>query len=206
MSILTGRYSGSPESQFDHDIRQIASRPFAEFLKDVEDAELSDAFWNASLVQSLNTSVASSPYLHVFWGAQVKQNDKGFLSRDITVNDLITHKGDIHHIFPRDYLKKSGMKRGDYNQIGNYVYMQSEINIKIGNKAPKDYFAEIADQCNGGIPKYGGICEMENLKENLRITCIPECIFEMGLDDYEEFLKQRRVLMAHKMRDYYFSL
>ena len=37
------------------------------------------------------------------------------------MNDLITHKGDIHHIFPWDYLKKSGLKRGDYNQIANYV-------------------------------------------------------------------------------------
>lgn len=206
LSILTGRYSGSSESQFDNDIRQIASRPFGELLKDVEDAELSDAFWNASLVQSLNTSVASSPYLHVFWASQARLNDKGFLSRDITVNDLITHAGDIHHIFPKDYLKKSGMKRGDYNQIGNYVYMQSEINIKIGNKAPKDYFAKIAEQCKGGTAKYGGICDMKTLKENLRMNCIPEGILELDLDDFEEFLKQRRILMAQKMRDYYFSL
>lgn len=206
MSILTGRYSGSPESQFDHDIRQIASRPFTEFLNDIEDAELSDAFWNASLVQSLNSAVASSPYLHVFWASQVKLNDKGFLSRDISVNDLITHKGDIHHIFPRDYLKKSGLKRGDYNQIANYVYMQSEINIKVGNKAPKDYFDGITAQCCGGAIQYGAISEMDVLKENLRMNCIPETIFEMKLDDYEEFLKQRRVLMAEKMRLYYLAL
>ncbi len=206
MSILTGRYSGSPESQFDHDIRQIATRPFAEFLKDIEEAELSEAFWKASLVQSLNSPVASSPYLHVFWAAQVKMNDKGFLSRDITVNDLIKHKGDIHHIFPRDYLKKLGLKKGDYNQIANYVYMQSEINIKIGNKAPKIYFDEIAEQCNGGTILHGAICELTVLKENLRMNCIPEKIFEMGIDDYEEFLKQRRVLIAQKMQQYYLSL
>lgn len=206
MSILTGRYSSSPESQFDHDIRQIANRPFAEFLKDIEDAELSDAFWNASLVQSLNTAVASSQYLHVFWAAQVKLSDKGFLSRDITVNDLITHKGDIHHIFPRDYLKKSGLKRGDYNQIANYVYMQSEINIKVGNKAPKDYFAQIQEQCNGATLQYGAISDMEVLKDNLRMNCIPVGIFEFGLDNYDEFLKQRRKLMAEKMRLYYVSL
>lgn len=206
MSILTGRYSGSPESQFDHDIRQIASRPFADFLQDIEEAELSEAFWKASLVQSLNSPVASSPYLHVFWAAQVKMKDKGFFSKDITVDDLITHKGDIHHIFPRDYLKKLGLKKGDYNQIANYVYMQSEINIKIGSKAPKIYFAEIAKQCSGGAILHGAICEMTVLKENLRMNCIPETVFEMEIDDYEEFLKQRRVLMAKKMQQYYLSL
>ncbi|OGQ98426.1 MAG: hypothetical protein A2505_06335 [Deltaproteobacteria bacterium RIFOXYD12_FULL_55_16] len=119
---------------------------------------------------------------------------------------FITHKGDIHHIFPRDYLKKSGLKRGDYNQIANYVYMQSEINIKVGNKAPKDYFDGIAKQCSGGTIQYGAISEMDVLKENLRMNCIPEAIFEMRLDDYEELLKQRRLLMAEKMRSYYLAL
>ena len=31
-------------------------------------------------------------------------------------------------------------------------------------------------------------------------------IFTMTLEHYEEFLKERRKLMAEKMRDYYFSL
>lgn len=206
MSILTGRYSSSPESRMDFDIRQMALRPFGEFLQAVEDAELSAAFWDAGLVQSLDTSVSSSPYLNVFWAAQIKANDKGFLSRDITVNDLVSHKGDIHHIFPRDYLKKNGLKRGLYNQIANYVYMQSEINIKIGNKAPAAYFGKIIHQCNGGGLVYGAICDMDALRENLAMNCIPESIFGMELSGYEEFLRERRLLMAKKMRDYYFSL
>ena len=207
MSVLTGRYSSSPESSMDFDIRQIAStRSFGEFLQSVEDAELSEAFWDAGLVQSLNSSVSSSPYLNVFWASQIKANDKGFLSRDITVNDLVSHKGDIHHIFPRDYLKKNGFKRGQYNQIANYVYMQSEINIKIGNKAPEAYFDELNQQCNGNGLIYGAICQMDALKDNLSMNCIPQGIFGMTLDNYEEFLRERRLLMARKMRDYYFSL
>jgi len=43
------------------------------------------------------------------------------------------------------------------HQIANYVYTQSEVNIKIGNKPTKQYLAEIKDQCNGGELKYGGI-------------------------------------------------
>lgn len=206
LSVLTGRYSSSPESKMDFDIRQIASRPFGEFLQAVETAELSNAFWDAGLVQSLDTSVSSSPYLNVFWAAQIKANDKGFLSRDITVNDLITHKGDIHHIFPREYLKRNGLKRGSYNQIANYVYMQSEINIKIGNQAPATYFDTLTRQCNGNGLIYGAICEMDALKTNLEMSCIPETIFGMTIEHFEDFLKERRILMARKMRDYYFSL
>ena len=84
--------------------------------------------------------------------------------------------------------------------------MQTKINIKGGNKAPKDYFDGVMAQCNGGAIQYGAISEMDTLKENIRMSCIPETIFKMKLDDYEEFLKQRRILMAEKMRLYYLAL
>lgn len=206
LSLLTGRYSGSAESSIDYDSKQIANKPFAQFLQEVEEADLSDAFWNASLVQSLDSSVSSSPYFLVYLASQAKANDKGFLSKEITVSDLITYRGDIHHIFPRDFLKKNGMERGKYNQIANYVYMQQEVNIAVGNKAPDAYFSEVLEQCHGGALKYGGISSLEELHENLKSNCVPESIFTMTLDHYDEFLKERRKLMAQKMKEYYFSL
>ena len=206
LSLLTGRYSGSAESSIDYDSKQIANKPFDQFLEEVEMADLSDAFWNASLVQSLDSSVSSSPYFLVYLASQAKANDKGFLSKEITVGDLITYRGDIHHIFPRDFLKKNGMERGKYNQIANYVYMQQEVNIAVGNKAPETYFSEVLEQCHGGSLKYGGISSLSELHENLNANCVPESIFAMTLDHYDEFLKERRKLMAQKMKEYYFSL
>jgi hypothetical protein len=206
LSLLTGRYSGSAESSIDYDSKQIANKPFDQFLQEVEEADLSDAFWNASLVQSLDSSVSSSPYFLVYLASQAKANDKGFLSKEITVSDLITYRGDIHHIFPRDFLKKNGMERGKYNQIANYVYMQQEVNIAVGNKAPDAYFSEVLEQCHGGVLKYGGISSLDELHQNLQANCVPESIFTMTLDHYDEFLKERRKLMAEKMKEYYFSL
>ncbi len=206
LSILTGRYSGSSESEFDFDIKNISSRDFKDYLEDVLNAELSDAFWDVALVQNLDTSVASSPYFNVYLASQVKANDKGFLSKDITVTDLISHRGDIHHVFPKDYLRKYGLRKGEYNQIANYVFMQSEINIQIGNKAPNVYFNDLKEQCDLGGLKYGGISDLKILSQNLNMNCIPESIFSMSVDDYEEFLSKRRLLMAKKIKDYYYSL
>jgi len=205
-SILTGRYSGSPESSFDFDIKQISQKPFDEYLKEKEEGELSDAFWNASLPQSLDTSVASSPYFHVFLASQVKANDRGFLSRDVLVSDLISLRGDIHHLFPKDYLKKNGLDRGKYNQIANYVYMQSEINIKVGNKPPKDYFEVITKQMFEKHQQVSGISTEKQLLENLSMNCVPEEIMQMNIDDYYDFLTLRRKLMATKIKEYYFGL
>ena len=206
LSILTGRYSGSPESQMDFDIKKISEESIDKYLEDVEAADLSEAFWSASLVQSLNTSVSTSPYFNVYLAAQVKDKDKGFLSREITVHDLITHRGDIHHLFPRDFLKKNGKKRSEYNQIANYVYMQSETNIKIGNKEPRAYFAMIVEQIQNSDMLYGAITDHDELLNNLRQNCIPEMILEADLLDYETFLAERRKLMAEKIKRYYQSL
>jgi hypothetical protein len=206
MSVLTGRYSGSAETQIDQDIRNIDERSVDDHLEYVEQAELSDAFWNVELIQRLDTSVASSPFFHVFLAAQVKANDRGFLSRDITVQDLLLHRGDVHHIFPRNYLKKYGLTRSRYNQIANYVYMQSEINIKVGSKAPNVYLPEVEAQCNGGLLTYGGITSTEDLSDNLVANCIPELTGAMDHTDYSNFLEQRRKLMAEKIRKYYFAL
>ncbi len=206
MSVLTGRYSGSPESKFDLDIRRINETSVEQRLLDIEDGELSAAFWEASIIQSLNTSVASNPLFKVYLASQVKAADKGFLSRDITVQEMLIFRGDVHHVFPKNYLKKQGLTRGRYNQIANYVYMQQDINIQVSDRPPNIYFNEVMQQCKTGVTKYGGITSETELLENLKQNCIPESIFDMDASNFEEFLVDRRKLIAQKMRSYYNSL
>ena len=88
-------------------------------------------------------------------------------------------------------------------KVANYVYTQSEINIKIGNKPIEKYLKELKDQCTGGGLIYGGIIELSLLYNNLKQNAVPETIFEMTMEDYQAFLLQRRVKMAEKMRKYY---
>jgi len=206
MSVLTGRYSGSPESTFGYDIKQINELGFTKYMVGVEAAELSDAFWNAGLPQQMNTSVASSPYFKVYLAAQVHDNNKGFLSHKITVRDLISLRGDVHHIFPKNYLKKFDLKRGKYNQIANYVMMQSDINISIGDKSPSEYFSELLEQCNNGPVPYGAVTDSEHMQENFAMHSIPVGMEDKNIDHYDEFLQERRKLMAAKIRDYYWQL
>lgn len=208
MSMLTRRYSSSPESSFDFDIKRINEIGIAKYIEDVEAAELSDAFWNSGLPQQMNTLVASSPYFNVYLASQVYENDKGFLSRDITVQDLLAFKGDVHHLFPRNYLKKHGLTRNKYNQIANYVMMQSEINISIGDKSPADYFSKLLVCCHNGDEKavYGAITNLNQIKDNFAMHCVPEGMENKTIEHYEEFLQERRKLMAKKINKYYWEL
>ena len=54
VSVLTGRYSGSPESSFDYDIRQIHEQGFDAYGSAVFAGEMSDAYWNSLLPQEIN--------------------------------------------------------------------------------------------------------------------------------------------------------
>lgn len=206
MSLLRGRYAGSPESAFDFDIRQIEIRGLATYAASVVDNELPESFWTVMLPQIMDTSSSNSPYFLCFQAAQVKLSDKGFLSRDITVLNLLLNRSDVHHVYPKNYLKKQGLARGRYNQIGNFVLAQSEINIAIGDKTPETYFTELAEQCNGGKKKYGGIADFEEMKTNLKANCLPESLLDGTIPPYDEFLEERRKLMAQKIKTWFEAL
>ena len=147
-----------------------------------------------------------SPYFSAYKAAQAKLGDKGFLSRDITVRDLLLNRSDVHHIFPRNYLRNLGLSRGRYNQIANFVLAQSEINIAIGDAAPENYFSKLRDQVAGGSQRFGGITNEAELRVNLRENCIPEGMLDGQIPDYGVFLAERRALMAQKIKSWFESL
>ena len=208
MSIITQRYTSSPESQFDLDIRRLnEADDIVQYIKDEEERRLGDTFWNNILVENFNTSVASSPYWKTFIIAQIKLNNRAFLSKDINVRTLIEGRGDVHHIFPKDYLQKNGKdNRSLYNQIANFAMLQTEVNIQIGKKAPNEYMKSIIEQCNGQDNKYGAISTLDDLYNNMEENCIPKSFIDMTIDNYDDFLKERRKLMAQKIKEYYNAL
>ena len=205
MSTLTGRYVGSPESWMDRDLRSFREKGVKTTLSELERASLGRDFWENGLVQSLATSSATSPYFSVFNAAQVFFNEKSLLS-SVPVRSLVSG-GDIHHIFPKNYLKKARKSRSLYNQVANYAYLDTPVNIAISDSAPCDYFGRAFRQCETKTPDIGLIVDENLLRESLAMNCIPEGIENMSAEDYEEkFLPARRRLMAAKIKKYYESL
>lgn len=206
MSVLTGRYSGSPETKFDEDVRSMESQGVTAYADAVIASQLSESYWTGLLPRNLETSSASSPYFLAYQAAQVKLGDRGFLSRDITALDLILNRCDVHHLYPRNHLKGQGLSKGKYNQIANFVLTQTEINISIGDKAPETYFAELAAQCASGKTKYGGIDNADEMRANFKANCVPECLLDGDVPTFDDYLEERRKLMAAKIREYFGKL
>ena len=208
MSILTGRYSSSPETRMDLDIRNINEKGVVKYLKEIEEADLSDAFWDYGLVQRLETPNSSSPALSAYFAAQIVNGDKGLFSSTSSVRDLFG-ASDIHHIFPKNYLQSTNVLnvRSIYNQVANYTFLDTPVNIKIGNKAPNVYFKEAFDSASKSGMVFGLPMTVDELKKNMAMNCIPLEIVNWDYNQYiQDFLPQRRKLMAAKIKAYYQSL
>ena len=206
LSVLTGRYTGSPETAMDKDLRNIKEKGFQQYLEETQ-ANISDTFWDITAPQQLQSSSTTSPMFLCFLAAQCKASDDAFLASGGKVRDLL-ESGDVHHLFPKEYLKKAGIEdKNRYNQVANYALLTKGVNISIGKKAPAVYMQEILGALRTGqTSAYTNLTTLDALQENFRINCIPDGFAEMDCSDYDHFLDCRRKLMAARIRSWFENL
>lgn len=207
LSTLTGRYVGSPESVMSRDIRLIVEKGFMQFFQEIEASALSDTFWTVTLPQNLETTSVNSPAFNTFLAAQNKLACNSLLMDGTRIADLVGISGDVHHIFPKAYLKNNGVnEKGRYNQVANFTYLDTQVNKAISDDAPCVYFGKIRRQCETGNLEIGNMSDEDRLVENLKENAIPASVVDMTVDNYDEFLVERRKLMASMIEKYYKSI
>ena len=202
VSLMTGRHSGGFETQFEQDIKRIQSAgDMAKFVATLEEQELSDVFWSSTLVDEFDKPTTNNPFWHMFIAAQNKLLKQSFLSKNNIARDLATD--DIHHIFPKNYLVKHGYDKSKYNRIANFVHLRNDINISVSDLAPREYLGDII---SGGNNHHSDIVNEAEMINNFKDNAIPKILLQAEVDDYDEFLQQRQVLMAEMVREYYKTL
>jgi hypothetical protein len=207
LTTLTGRYVGSPESVMSRDIRLINEKGFIDYFTEIEASVLSDNFWHVTLPQNLETTSTNSPAFNTFLAAQINMNCNSLFMHGTMVSDLINISGDVHHIFPKAYLKNHGVDaKGRYNQVANFTYLDTQVNKAVGDDAPNIYFGKVLEQCDQKSIAFGNISSQEALNENLKENALPEGIVNMDVSNYDDFLVERRNLMAQLIEIYYKKL
>ena len=196
MSSLTGRYSSSPETAFEKDLNRIKEfNPdgFISGLEKIIGENLTNDFWDITLVGQMETSSARSPEANAFYAALNKLGSPVLFSRKL-VGDLYDPSLKIkkkrlekHHIFPRNYLiSKYGFDKNKdkakINQIANLTFLEFEDNIEISDDKPSEYFAMVQK-------RFGD----SEIKEMLAQHAIPENFYQL---EYDDFLQERRKLMT----------
>ncbi len=202
LSLLTGRHSGSFETLFEHDIKQIRKKgDLARLVTTIEQQTLTDIYWTSTLPDEFNKTNITSPYWNVYVAAQNLHGKSSFLSNANKVESMTTAQ--VHHIFPKNYLVKNGIERSDYNKIANFVYLRDDINIKVSDLEPAQYMSKVKEF--GGA--FGGdITTTTQLVSNLASNAIPPSIESATHKEFFEFMAVRRKLMALLVKDYYESL
>lgn len=93
-----------------------------------------------------------------------------------------------------------------YNQVANYIYLDTQVNKAIRDDAPAVYFTKAKQQCETKQVELGNISDTVLLAANLAENCIPDTIDTMEVSSYEEFLRERRKMMAVLIEKYYKGL
>ncbi|WP_417364303.1 GmrSD restriction endonuclease domain-containing protein [Galbibacter sp.] len=206
MSLLIGRYSGSSESMIDEDIKQINEKGIAAYLDQMEKTHLGEGYWDFGIISDLETSSVNNNAYNIYLASQCNSNAVAFLSKSMKISSLIEQRGDVHHIFPKNYLAENGFTPKQYNQVANFVYTEQATNIKVGKMAPNIYLAKVKDQVNQGVLDISTIDKEQDLYSNLLNNDMPTEVFNYTHLDYNSFLMARRKLMAKRIKQYYESL
>ncbi len=64
----------------------------------------------------------------------------------------------------------------------------------------------MAEQCAGGKKKYGGITKASDMRATFRMHCLPGSLMDGEIPEYDDFLEERRKLMALKIRTWFEAL
>lgn len=198
MTSLTGRYTSSPETDMEKDLAQLRSvysaEGFVALLDGIIENVFTEDYWSITLPNELATSSPRSPALFAYY-ASLNLLDARVLFSKMKVSELLdpaskANKSAVerHHLFPKAHLKDLGFTGvRETNQIANYALVEWADNIGISGGSPADYW-----------PKYAQRFTNEELDQMRYWHALPDGWQKM---DYQEFLKERRSMMAGVIRD-----
>ncbi len=193
MATLTGRYTSSPEARFEQDMALLRSAntadDFVRILDEQISAVLTKDYWEVTLPNELETAAARNTAQFAYYATLCLLEARVLYSK-MKVSELLdpTTKAkktalERHHLFPRKYLQRIGVREKRLiNQVANYALVEWSDNIKISDRAPRDYVPELEERFAS-----------DELQQMYDWHGLPSNWYEL---DYKDFLKERRRRIA----------
>ena len=202
-STLTSRYTSSPESMMDGDLAKMRNVVDAEGFLQVLDTELASElthdFWTVTLPANLDSSSARNPGLFAYVASQNRLAAHVLFSNK-TVSDLLDPTVQAkkkalerHHLFPRGWLERHGIDDlRQINQMANYALLEWPDNLDISDSPPSEYVPMLRQRFTDA--DWAAMCDAHALPPGWERL------------EYQDFLDQRRHLMANIIRRGYDKL
>ena len=191
LALLWGRYSKRGKSTpLEQDVVAISKRNTPDVLIDnlrrqIRDFEVKasdlEGAWVTNPIFNLSFVVAKSNGA-IDWFNGTKLH---------SVNIGEQYELERHHIFPQKVLKRAGYyettdKKRLVNEITNRAFLTEKANREILDTPPKDYLPEV-------VKRYPKALKQQFIPENEELWKV---------ENFEEFLKQRRVLITKEINKF----
>jgi hypothetical protein len=193
MTAVTGYYTGSPETDMESDLADLRGVKSSDAFVALLESKIAGVFTNDYFGISLPNNLANSAPRNPSWFgycAALNILDAKVLFSTLHTRELFSPTADgtksaleRHHLFPKAYLARIGITDDrDRNQTANFAFIEWSDNIEILDTSPAEY---MKDQL-GKIPA------------NERAGIYADHALPDGWEqiEYNDFLSQRRVLMA----------
>ena len=188
-TFLWGRYAGSTESVLSQDLNIIESGEgvgglIRQLRQNRGDLQVRpEDFWGWSI------GARFYPLLYMMTRvAHAKDWCSGLELSNMLLGKQSTLE--VHHIFPKDQLYKSGYTKSEVNALANYSFLTKSCNLEISNRKPEEYLPVYIQKNPGAISSHW----------------IPENPELYAIDRYPDFLAQRRILLAEHANEFLDSL
>ncbi len=194
-ALYQRHFSGSVDSTLDKDIRALLDEPGPESLltnlkEDEGDPQLSAA--------SLDMRGVGNPLYNMM---SIIIRARGAVDWANGLPLITTNNADFsierHHIFPKSVLSKAGWDTGEsqyaskrVHELANRIPLTKSGNLEIFDNSPEEYLPIVEE-------KYPG---------NLEKSLIPTNRKLWKIENYEEFLAQRRLLIAEAINSHMANL
>ncbi len=177
--VLGELYGGAVETRIANDLEDLLAwiDDDAEEPRTIYEAAFQPGRLNtlrsrlSAAYKGLNTLILREGASDFFWKATIQELDH----EEVAI--------DIHHIFPKDWCQKQGIKPATFNSIINKTPISYKANRMIGGKAPSNYLTAIQSHKQVGLDDEG----MNNILDSHYIDPV-----SLRAGDFEEFFNQRR--------------
>lgn len=208
MSQATGRYSSSPETKLDRDLRLADESDgpagFAAALEDALKLEMGEDYFSLRVPSELdarswrNRPLAAYEAALVVLGAPVLFSPTNETVASRLDPSIVAVRGiERHHLFPKAWLRREHSVSGHAlnglaDRPANASWVDWIENGEISDQPPHEYFDQHARRLTE-----------DQLEEQMKYHALPDGWHQM---DYASFLDKRRMLMAEVIRDGYGKL
>ncbi len=189
-TFLWGRYAGSTETFLNQDLTLI-SEPDGALDRLIRDLRRHRGDLRLQANDFLGWSKGARFYPLLYMMTRVGKARDWASGIELSMNLLgRLNRLEVHHIFPKALLYKHGYSRPDVNAIANFTFLTQETNLRVSNRDPAEYLEKFSAKHPDAVSSHW----------------IPMDRRLWDVENYQEFLAERRELLAHAANSFLDSL